>query len=179
MIYIFRLSRLTGTNALFTIGREIHFDKLIYRGYSVDNYNPANTASYHFDKEFPVPIYADCSFLNENNIILNNGNLTTDDESQCFIPLGAVEGTTQILEDMCLSSKPEVWEADKQVRIRIREIEVDGGVIDSPLSAIFGDTLQEESTTNYAHAGINLIFEFTETMAHNHLIGTVAIADST
>ena len=119
MIYIFRLSRLTGTNALFTIGREIHFDKLIYRGFSVDNYNQAATTSYDWEKELPVPIYADCSFLNENNIILNNGNLTTDDESKCFIPLGAADGSLQIMEDMCLSSKPEVWAADKTVRIRI------------------------------------------------------------
>ena len=178
MIYIFRLSRLTGVNALFTIGREINFDKLIFRGSSIDNYDPSETTSYDFEQGVPVPLYADCDFLDLNQVILNNGNLTTDDEPKSFIPLGASDGVSTLMEDLCLINKPTVWEAGKQVRIRIREIEVSGAVIDSPLAAAFGTVLKQESTTNYAHAGINLIFEFTETNAHNHLLADVAIADS-
>ena len=179
MIYIFRLSRLTGVNALFTIGREIKFNKLIYRGVQIDNYKPNETDSYDFEYELPVPLYADCDFLNENNIVMNNGNLTTDAAPKSFIPITGADGTTLQMEEWCLVNEPTVWAANKQVRIRIREVEVDGGVIDSPLDALFGTTLQQQSTTNYAHAGVNLVFEFIENNSHLVLDGSTAFADST
>lgn len=179
MIYIFRLSRLTGVDATFTLGREIVFDKLIYRGCSVDNFEVANSDQTDFDDGNSVAMYIECDFIDENSLIFNNGNLTTNGTPAHLIPVTGVDGTSIHPEELTLISQPTVFEASKQIRIKLKECTPAGVAVNTEVDAAFGAAVTTDGGSTHVHQGINIFFEFQETRAHNHKLGATVFADST
>ena len=182
MIYIFRLSRLTGTEATFTIGREITFTKLIYRGFVAENVDITSFAKGDFAEGIALPVYAECDFLTDANLILNNGNLTTEDGPQNMIPLSGLDGWSSSLEgQLTLISHPTptTWAAGKTVTIALFESDNAGTLSALPVAAAFGAALITEGGSNFVHVGINLYFEFVTDQRFDNTSTGATIADAT
>jgi len=183
MLLVFRLTKATGTEATFTVGKEIIMDKLIFKGWSADfPQKGENDGAGNAPTAGPKTIYLEMDCFDDNSIVFYQGRNNTIAGSTIgnMIPLGAVGevATGYNKFDMTLIDFPEVWEATKTITIKLRQIETN--VVSSLTTGqAFGTDVDTDSggPNNMDH-GVNLYFEVQRNPVAHNILQNFDIADA-
>lgn len=162
MIYIFRLSRITGTSHTFVIKKQIDFDRMELLGVQLDN--PDKAHSTHTGTTSELPIYLSCDLLDNDAVVMDNGKGTSSTAGfTTLIPIGAIGTEINSLElngtGITLIDEPTTFAPDTQITWALKELDHTGQVV----SNLANDTafgLDEDVSANVVSRGANIIVKF-------------------
>jgi len=183
MLLVFRLNKATGTQATFTVGKEIIMDKMIFKGWSADfPSNAENDAAGNVPTAGPKAIYLHMDCFDDNNIVFYQGRNNTISGTAIgnMIPLGAIKEEKFDYKQMDLTviNFPEIWEATKTITITLNQIEVNT-VSQLTNGQAFGvDADTDGGGPNAIDHGINLFFEVERNPTQHNITQTFNIADA-
>ena len=182
VLAIFRLNKKTGTTATFTLGKDIDFDKLIFKGYSIDFPNHlANDADGQAPTTGNKAIYLQTNFLTDNDVLFYQGKNATITPAgnfvDHFIPLGSIKdvGINYVKMDLTVIDFPTKFNSSDTLIFTLNQIE-ENIVAQLTSAQLFG--IDADAQPQDIDHGINLYFEFKTDQAHNKN-QSVTIADAT
>ena len=169
MLLIFRLNKLTGTSATYTLAKEIRFNKMTFKGVTWEhNDNLAADQGYSaapaINSELPVYLSMDC--FGDNDIVFHQGENTTINNAfgelgvGNMIPLGGVMENRDFNYrkfDLKLIDRQEIWPVGKTITITLYQIQNAGHPEPLTNSQAFG-AIDSDMGGEYDH-GVNIYFE--------------------
>jgi len=181
MIYVFRLSRLTTATHAFTIGKDIRFEKMRLLGVQLDNCDGAASTLSGTTSE--TPIYLECSLLDNDSIVFNNGKATAITAGGTrLIPIGAVGTDLNSIElangtGITLIDEPTHLAAADTVTWALKELNNAGTAVTTLIDdCAFGTDVDESE--GVVHRGVNIIVKFDLQKDSHNYNGNVTIANS-
>jgi len=184
MLLIFRLNKATGTQATFTIPNNLEFQKLIFKGYSLEFPDRAAVdGAGNIPTNGGKTFYLQMDCFGDADIMFFQGrnNTITGSAIGNMIPLGNYLATKMDYQkmDFTVISHPQTWENGKTIEITINQIEANT-VRQLTNAQLFG--VDEDADAGGANAidhGLNLYFELEPTVSLQETEISVDIADST
>ena len=180
MLIIFRLTKLTGTSATFTIGRDIHFSKLTFKGFNMDfgDASKADAGGSNKPEDGGVPMYLDLDFVTDNEVLFYQGrNNTLGTAVDNLIPLDAFLDGQQYYTpmDLKLINVPTHWTPTQEITITLKQISnnIIRTLTDDQAFGVAVDTTGDD----FDH-GVNLYFELELNRAHDHDVPDYTIANA-
>ena len=193
VLLIFRLNKVTGTEASFVLGKTMSFHKAIFKGYTKEHAaNLADDADgIALLAEADLPIYLQCNLFGKNEvcfyqgrneqIIINDG---ADNKVGSAIPLGGTKsgrnGDDFKAMNLVLIDRPTTYAATQVITFSLIQIQQNLSTVLTDEQA-FGVSVTDHADANdrldYDH-GINLYFEFQTSNDHD-VTQSFAIADAT
>jgi len=182
MIYTFRLSRLSGNNHTFTLGKDISFTSLSILAVTLDD--PIAAGSSLIGSASDVPLYLFCNLLDNDDVIFNNGKATALTAGGTrLIPLATIStGTYEAysgINGIRIINRPTDWTASQTITWAIKEIAGDGSTMTNAAAVTcFGDDVLDSDGSSAIDTGINIVCEFTLRNDSHHYDGDKTIANS-
>jgi len=180
VLLIFRLSKYTGTNATFTLGKTLDIEKLVFKGFTKEHADnlaaDADGLAPGTNSDLPI-ILASTLFLGDNRVCFYQGQNATinaggETDIGNMIPLGGTrENREQPFRKMDLTIIDHRTTFAATTEISFSLLQIHNNVLTSLTSAqAFGSVVDDNSTASSRvpiDHGINLYFEATTTNAHN------------